>query len=166
MSDGITETRKGMNQNKKTKVFLGGTCNNSIWRDKVIPKLTIDYFNPVVDDWTPAHQEEELRQREECDFVLYVITPRMTGVYSIAEIIDDSNKQPDRTLFCFLEKDKADVEENVPLHKLTKILDSTKDVYFDKAQKKSLIAVGNMVERNGARWFKSLDDVVSFLNRY
>ena len=34
------------------KVFLGGTCNNSKWRDKLIPMLNIDYFNPVVDDWT------------------------------------------------------------------------------------------------------------------
>ena len=37
------------------KVFLGGTCNNSIWRDVLIPLLTdngINYFNPVVDDWT------------------------------------------------------------------------------------------------------------------
>ena len=27
------------------KVFLGGTCNDSIWRDKLIEMLTIDYFN-------------------------------------------------------------------------------------------------------------------------
>lgn len=35
------------------KVFLGGTCNNSIWRDVLIPLLTdngINYFNPVVDE--------------------------------------------------------------------------------------------------------------------
>jgi len=33
------------------RVFLGGTCNNSKWRDVLIPRLKIDYFNPVVDDW-------------------------------------------------------------------------------------------------------------------
>ena len=32
------------------KVFLGGTCNGSDWRKKLIPKLKIDYFNPVVED--------------------------------------------------------------------------------------------------------------------
>ncbi len=32
------------------KVFLGGTCNGSLWRDALIKKLNIDYFNPVVPD--------------------------------------------------------------------------------------------------------------------
>ena len=44
------------------KVFLGGTCNNSTWRDTLIPLLKIDYFNPVVDDWTPECQEQETPQ--------------------------------------------------------------------------------------------------------
>ena len=87
------------------KVFLGGTCNNSIWRDVLIPLLTdngINYFNPVVDDWTEDCYTEELRQRKLCDFCLYVITSDMTGVYSVAEVIDDSNKRPEKTIFCYL----------------------------------------------------------------
>ena len=68
------------------KVFLGGTCNESNWRDILIKNLTIDYFNPVVEDWTPECQEEEIKQRKTCNFVLYCITPKMTGVYSIAEV--------------------------------------------------------------------------------
>ena len=40
--------------------------------------------------------EEEIKQRAECDFCLYVITPKMTGVYSIAEVVDDSNKRPEQ----------------------------------------------------------------------
>lgn len=57
------------------KVFLGGTCNESTWRDQLISMLKIDFFNPVVEDWTPECQEEEIKQRNECDFCLYVITP-------------------------------------------------------------------------------------------
>lgn len=30
------------------KVFLGGTCNNSTWREELKPLLKIDYFDPVV----------------------------------------------------------------------------------------------------------------------
>ena len=82
------------------KVFLGGTCNGSKWREELIPKLTIDYFDPVVEDWTPECQQEEIRQREICDIVLHVITPKMKGAYAIAEAVDDSNKRPDRTAFC------------------------------------------------------------------
>lgn len=35
---------------KKRKVFLGDTCNGSTWRNKLIPLLEIEYFNPVVED--------------------------------------------------------------------------------------------------------------------
>ena len=129
---------------KQCKVFLGGTCNESIWRDELIKKLKIDYFNPVVDDWTEECYKEELRQREICDYCLYVITPRMTGVYSIAEVIDDSNKRPEKTIFCFLSND-----------------DSKR---FVNGQIKSLDKVGVMVENNGGKYFKSLDEVAEFLN--
>ena len=129
---------------KQCKVFLGGTCNESAWRDELIKKLKIDYFNPVVDDWTEECYKEELRQREICDYCLYVITPRMTGVYSIAEVIDDSNKRPEKTIFCFLSND-----------------DSKR---FVNGQIKSLDKVGIMVENNGGKYFKSLDEVAEFLN--
>ncbi|MCK9575751.1 MAG: nucleoside 2-deoxyribosyltransferase domain-containing protein [Clostridia bacterium] len=126
------------------KVFLGGTCNESKWRDELIKKLKIDYFNPVVPDWTEECYQEELRQRESCDFCLYVITPKMTGSYSIAEVVDDSNKRPEKTVFCFVSTDE--------------------DKEFDKAQNKSLDKVGVMVASNGGTYLKSLDEVANFLN--
>jgi hypothetical protein len=124
-----------------SKVFLGGTCAESTWRDDLIPLLKIDYFNPVVKDWTPAHQKEEIRQREFCDYVLYTITHEMTGVYSIAEAVDDSNKNPGKTLFCVLEKG------------------------FTKSQLKSLQAVSDMIKKNGGSVFTNLKDVAKYLNR-
>jgi hypothetical protein len=42
------------------KVFLGGTCNESTWREKLIPMLKIDYFNPVVKDWKLEIKEKDL----------------------------------------------------------------------------------------------------------
>ena len=121
-------------------VFLGGTCNGSIWRDTLIPMLGVSYFNPVVPDWTPEAYEEELRQRKTCDFVLYVITSEMTGFYSIAEVVDDSNKRPLRTVLCVL-KDG-----------------------FSAAQLKSLEAVKKMVANNGGNVFDSLEEVAEYLN--
>lgn len=129
------------------KVFLGGTCNNTTWREKLIGMLKIDYFNPVVDDWTPECMVREKVERNECDFCLYVITPSMTGVYSIAEVIDDSNKRPEKTIFCILEKD---VEKN--------------DKTFTKSQLKSLHEVGRMVLRNGGEYFRSLEEVATHVN--
>lgn len=44
------------------RVFLGGTCNESKWREELISKLdlnSIEYFNPVVEDWTKECMEIE-----------------------------------------------------------------------------------------------------------
>ena len=126
------------------KVFLGGTCNNSKWRDDLISTLRIDYFNPIVDDWNAAAQQREVEEKENSEYLLYVITPKMKGVYSIAEVIDDSNKNPDKTIFCILNKD--DKSE------------------FDEDQLKSLNAIGKMVEENGATWVKDFDELGTVLN--
>jgi hypothetical protein len=126
------------------KVFLGGTCNESKWREKLIPMLEMDYFTPVVDDWTEEDYKNELKEREKDDFLLYVITPKMTGVYSIAEAVQDSNKNPDKTIFCFLKEDEGKK--------------------FDKDQEKSLDKVGEMVKKNGAKYFDTLEKVSFYLN--
>jgi len=126
------------------RVFLGGTCNGSEWREEIVPMLEIDYFNPVVEDWTEECMAEEIRERETCDFCLYTITPKMTGVYSIAEVIDDSNKRPNRTIFVALSTDGDDS--------------------FTSAQMKSLSAVAKMVKKNGGQVFDNLRDAANYMN--
>jgi len=135
-------------ENNKKKVFLGGTCSKSTWRDdllKLLDEEKVSFFNPVVKNWTPEDQKEEIRQRNISDYVLFVITPKMTGVYSIAELVDDSNKQPDKTLFCYLKKDE--------------------EKEFDESQTKSLDMVVEMVEKNGGRVFENLKEIAEFLNK-
>ena len=107
------------------KVFLGGTCNNSTWRDELILLLKMDYFNPVVEDWTPKCQEEEYRQKELCNIHLYVITKEMTGVFSIAEVVDSVHNK----------------------NKITILQVNSKG--FDKGQIKSLKAVLDLVAKRG-----------------
>jgi hypothetical protein len=126
------------------KVFLGGTCNESTWRETLIPLLTVDYFNPVVEDWTTDCMAEEIHQREWCDICLYVITPKMTGVYSIAEVVDDSNKRPEKTVFVRLRQDG--------------------DQQFTEGQWRSLGAVADIVESNGARAFDVLARAAMYIN--
>ena len=106
--------------------------------------LKIDYFDPVVDDWNEEAQQEEIKQRKICDFVLYTITPKMTGVYAIAEVVDDSNKRPDKTIFCYLERDG--------------------DVNFSFGQLRSLSAVARMIMANGGKACTSLNGCASILN--
>jgi len=131
----------------KKRVFLGGTCANSLWRDKLIPMLTIDYFNPVVSNWTPECQLEKLKQREECDFVLYVLT-RIYSTFSIAEVVDDSNKRPEKTILCIM-------NEKLPNGKWA----------LDSQELKHLDAIGRLVKRNGGLYFNSLEEVANYLNK-
>ena len=132
----------------KKKVFLGGTCNNSSWREDLIPMLKINHFNPVVDDWTEECMKEEIKQRQICDFCLYVITPKMAGVYSIAEVVDDSNKRPEKTLFLNL----YDNDEQFP------------HLNEYKQMAHSLKAVENLLKENGVKVFDTLEDTAEFLN--
>ena len=71
------------------KVFLGGTCNNSTWRDKLIPylqSLKIAYFNPVVETWTDADKLNKVIEKEQCEVHLYCISKEQKGYFSIFEI--------------------------------------------------------------------------------
>jgi len=131
------------------RVFLGGTCANSKWREELIPKLNINYFNPVVKNWTLECQKEELKQREICDFVLYTIT-RPYSTFSIAEAVDDSNKRPKKTIICV-------TNELIDYKWYEKWA-------MDEQDMKHLDAVGRLVERNGGLYFKSLDEVANYLN--
>ena len=128
----------------KPRVFLGGTCNGSLWRNELISLLQIDYFNPVTENWTPEHQHEEQRQREICDYCLYTLTPKMAGVFSIAELVEDSVKRPEKTVLCLLEQDAGE--------------------QFTGHQWKSLEATAQLVRKNGAHVFYALSDVGLFLN--
>lgn len=126
-------------------VFLGGTCNESTWREKIIPLLNIDYFNPVVENWTEDRKDIEVKAREQSTFCLYVITPKMTGVYSIAELTDDCNKNPEKTVFVALAEDDGQ--------------------FFSEEDWKSIVAVSDLVRQNGSVVFNSLEEAAEFLNK-
>lgn len=129
---------------KDCMVFLGGTCNNSTWRQKLIPMLNCQYFDPVVPDWNEAAYQKELHYRATADVVLYTITPAMTGVYSIAEVVDDSNKRPKQTMLVLLKE-----------------FDGKS---FEKHVWKSLEATAKMVAANGGTVFYSLEEAAEELN--
>ena len=122
--------------------FLGGTCSTSTWREELLAKLNsnVETFNPVVPDWTPECQAIEDQARAESRYVLFVLSKEMVGVFSVAEVVDCSNKYPGRTLFCFLPDE------------------------FEGHMLKSLKATAKMVAGNGAKVFDNLDEIAEFLN--
>ena len=128
------------------KVFLGGTTRDTNWRDILMEmnkNKEIQFFDPRVKDWNEEAQKKEIEERETCDYCLYVITPRMYGVYSIAEVVDDSNKRPEKTIFCYLTVDG--------------------NYMFRYGQIKSLDMVAKMVEENGGKVCKDLKEIINYL---
>lgn len=131
---------------KFKNVFLGGTTNDSDWRYKLQEHLhpNILTFNPIVFEWNESTAQNEADARKRSDFMLYVITPKMIGYLPIADVIDESNKRPKKTLMCILEED---------------------DGYeFTYQQLLSLEYIGKIVIANGGILFKSLLEVATFLN--
>lgn len=122
------------------KVFLGGTCNESTWRNELIPLLEekgIEYYNPVVEDWTPECQQEEYRQKEICDVHLYLITKKMKGVFSIAEAVASCQDAGKLTLFVFANFDGE----------------------FDEGERRSLDAVGNLIVKLGGAYHTGINTI-------
>ena len=122
------------------KVFLGGTCNESTWRNGLIPLLEekgIEYYNPVVEDWTPECQQEEYRQKEICDVHLYLITKKMKGVFSIAEAVASCQDAGKLTLFAFANFDGE----------------------FDEGERRSLDAVGNLIVKLGGAYHTGINTI-------
>ena len=129
------------------KVFLGGTCAESKWREKIIPQLKCEYFNPVVEDWTPECQKIEEDEKKECNYHLYVITPKMKGMFSIAEAVNDSKDlSKGACIFCVTKEDD--------------------DRDWDEGEMRSLNAVSNMIANNGGVVFNNLDDAINIFLEY
>lgn len=83
---------------KKNKIFLGGTCAQTTWRDKMIKELKVPYFNPVVEEWTEECLANEIDQKDNhCNIHFYMITKEVKGFFSIAEVIESAHKNNIRT---------------------------------------------------------------------
>lgn len=122
---------------KDRVIFLGGTCNDDPWREEFISCWNkhikednryaelkdIKLFNPVVEDWNSAAQEKEEKMKKSAMVNLFVITPNMSGVFSIAEAVECSHRDDCITMFVVYDKYNS----------------------FAKSQRKSLEATGKMI---------------------
>lgn len=128
------------------KVFLGGTCNGSKWRNELIPSLNVDYFDPVVEDWNEEAQKKEDFYKENSELFVYVLTSASNSPFSIAEVVDDSNKRPTKVVFYF--EENPDGEKPFTTHEI-----------------KALKKIGKIVEGNGAKWAKTKEELINFINQ-
>jgi len=125
-------------------VFLGGTVNGSKWREELIPKLKIEYFNPIVGEWNEKAKRAEDDAKAKSDYLLFVLTPKLEGFYSIAEVVDASNKYPQKTIICVLDSDDGNE--------------------WTAHQSKSLKRIEDLVSSNGGMVLNGLDECADFFN--
>lgn len=129
------------------KIFLGGTCSDSAWRDELTKDLDdaeIDYFDPMTQIWDSHARAIENIEKIACRVHVYNITPKMKGFYSIAEVVDRSNKYPKDTILSI------------------QYLDGNKT--FENHDLETLLMVCEMVARNGAVVFiDDFDGMVDYI---
>lgn len=142
-----TEEADTVNAQKKT-VFLGGTVNDTSWRDKLIPMLTCGYYNPVVAEWTEQAIRDEDEAKDQASVLLFVITPAQAGLYSIAEMaVSACHPEQKRTVIAFLDKDGGDT--------------------FDEHERKSNKAIIDLLTSfPNTVVFNNLEDIAKHLNEY
>lgn len=130
-------------------VFLGGTTfkdESMDWRHEILGRVKseVKCFNPVVDDWNEYQRKIEESAKANSKYKLYVITPQMRGVYSIAEMVHDSIKFGENTLIC--------------------ILPEYKGKKFNDSQLRSLNATLELCKNYNATILYTLDGIVEYLN--
>lgn len=145
----------GVDPKPVQRVFLGGTCNGSLWRDVFIKEVNKDdvlrerlsLFNPVVEDWTPECQANEEREKREADILFFGITTEQTGFYSIAEFADAVHTFPEKKIVVVFMNHDGD---------------------FTPAQEKSNAAIINLLARNknfcGSTGYETMAEVAETMH--
>lgn len=78
-------------KDKNTLVIgLFGSCGTTTWRQDIfIPELDehgMKYFNPQVEDWTPACAQEEAWHLANDEIILFPVTSETYGIGSLSEV--------------------------------------------------------------------------------
>ena len=127
------------------KVYLDGVLPVSpAVKETIIANLKIDYYDPSGEGNDFKAYKKNQQEKQQCDLYLHLITPKMKGFQEVINVVHDSNKKASKTIYCFLPEDSGNK--------------------FSQHQIKSLQAIGEMVRKNGAKWFDSVDEAINFIN--
>ena len=113
--------------------------NIALYADPQSPSVQQLISSIEQNNWIMVNKDNQ-QPTEALDYAFYVISPIEAVDQQIPEcipqLIDDSNKKPQKTIYCYLTADG--------------------DCQFSKHQVKSLNAIGKMIQSNGATWLTSL----------
>ena len=112
------------------------------WRNQIRLYLldqNVTYYDRTdVYYWNEEEKTRDKHEYETCDFYLYGITPKTTDFCAIAEVVDNSNKRPKKTMLVIMRSDE--------------------DRRFNAGQWKGVMEVGHIVKNNGGMLFSGLQE--------
>ncbi len=98
--------KKSSNGSCSYDVFLGGSCNPTVWRkDIAIPHFKsrgITFYNPQQSNWVPEMIELEHQAKQTSQLLFFVVNEKTRNVVSMIEISYMAGKK--RKLICYLGK--------------------------------------------------------------
>lgn len=151
MNTNIEQNKEFLKIIEDTYVFLGGTCNGSTWRERLIPLLNVTYFNPVVENWDAAAIQRENFAKLNADANLFVITPLQKGFYSLAEMAVLA----------------ADTLIDPSMKLIVVFLDEDNGVQWDNHQKASNAAIQQLLSKYPlVEFYPTLEEVAAVLNNF
>ena len=130
-------------------VFLGGT-HHSDWRKEFLKLINesdtkIKCYEPVLEKWTYENVVVENLVKQNSNYHVYVLTPNMVGMYSVAEMIDSAHDDDVETYFYIMNEEP------------------NKDgqmVYWNPRMLNSLYSISNMMIKHGAHKAHSMEELV------
>ena len=134
-------------------IFLGGTTNGSKWRDEFLQIMKetdpkIKAFNPVVPNWTQECIDLENFVKNHATYHVYVLTPRLVGYYSIAEMVESVHMK-DKKVFFYIQEDDID--------------DAGNTINWSLGPRNSLTVIANLLKSHGASEADNLKDLVNMI---
>lgn len=106
MNESSEPKKKSSNGSCSYDVFLGGSCNPTVWRkDLAIPHFKshgITFYNPQQSNWVPEMIELEHQAKQTSQLLFFVVNEKTRNVVSMIEISYLAGKK--RKLICFVGK--------------------------------------------------------------
>lgn len=124
-------------------VFLGGTSTGPDWRKDLIGLLNVNYFNPLVEEWTEEDAKKENEAKANATMQAYCITPHAIGSYSVAELTSAAILNGERAVVLFMD---------------------TEDNQFDEHQQKSNEQIKALVAKHEGKVVDSLEEMAKYIN--
>ena len=124
------------------KVFLRSTHVGTEQINSIIAKLKCKYYIPELENLSEKANEEVERQKQVCDYHLYIVALSDAADFSVSEAVNDSKEMGERCIFCILNN----------------------NIKGKKKLLQNLEASAKIIANNGGVVCKSLEEAISLIN--